>query len=448
MSGPVGEERLADAAEAAFGAGADGVLVLAFHSWGGLTRFASSRIHQNTWREDVEFRVMAVADGNRTGVAATHSLDPAVVRRAADDALAIARIAPPDPDFPGLAPPAPVAHTAAFDDETANATPAARASAVAGALGELPAGMEGTGYVETAADEVLVCSTTGLRAFAATTHAGCSVLAIAPDSSGYAERLERRFGEVDTHALAGIAADKAERSADPQPVDAGPWTVILEPAATSTILQFLGYLGFGGKAYLEGRSFLTGRLGSKLMADAITIVDDATAPDALGLPFDFEGMPSQRVTLIDKGVARSVVWDRATAKKAGTESTGHGLPPPNSYGPLPLNLRMEPGENTLDDMIASTERGLLVTRFHYSNVVNEKETILTGMTRDGTFLIQDGKVANGVRNLRYTQNAVEALANVEAVGDTTEISTEMFFGGSRAPAIKIREFKFSSTTTH
>jgi predicted Zn-dependent protease len=177
-------------------------------------------------------------------------------------------------------------------------------------------------------------------------------------------------------------------------------------------------------------------------------VDDPIAPDALGLPFDFEGTPSSRVVLVDQGVARDVVWDRTTAKKAVRESTGHGLPPPNTMGPLPLNLRMEPGDRSVEQLVASTERGLLVTRFHYTNVVSEKETVLTGMTRDGTFAIEDGKLAHGVKNLRFTQNAVEALRNVEAVGDKTETSTELFFGGSRAPAIKVRDFKFSSATTH
>jgi len=448
MSGPLGEERLVEIADAAMGVEADGVQVLAFHSWGGLTRFASSRIHQNTWREDMEFRVIAVADGNKTGVASTHSLEPSAVRRAAEDALAIARIAPPDPEFPGLALPSRVPAGTPFDDATANASPPERAAAVAAVLGEFPAGMEGAGYAETVADEVLVYSTTGLRTFGRTTRAGISVVAIAEDSSGYAEMLERRFSDLDPRALATRAVGKADRSRNPQPIDPGAYTVILEPAAVSTIMQFLGFLGFGAKGFLEERSFMSGKIGEKLASELVTIVDDPTAPDALGLPFDFEGTPAKRVALIERGIATGVVWDRATAKKAGTESTGHALPPPNPYGPVPLNLRMETGDASVEDMITATERGLLVTRFHYSNVVNEKEAILTGMTRDGTFLIEDGSISHGVKNLRYTQNALEALAAVEAVGNKTEISTELFFGGSRAPALKIRDFKFSSSTTH
>jgi predicted Zn-dependent protease len=209
MTEPIGSDQLAQLADAALKVGADGVQVLVFHSWGGLTRFASSRIHQNTWREDVEFRVIAVVDGNRTGVSSTHSFDEASVRRAAEEAVAIARIAPGDPEFAGLAPPTDANKPATYDEPTANATPAERAAAVARALGEFPRDMEGAGYVETVADEVLISSTTGLRQYGRTTRAGVSVLATAPDSSGYAERLERRFSDLD--------AGRGQGRAQPRP---------------------------------------------------------------------------------------------------------------------------------------------------------------------------------------------------------------------------------------
>ncbi|MGH2727837.1 MAG: TldD/PmbA family protein, partial [Actinomycetota bacterium] len=375
MSGiQIGLERLAAIAEPALRVGADGVSVIAIHSAGGLTRFASSHIHQNTWREDMEFRVVAVVDGNHVGVASTHSMEPDAVRRASEDAVAVARVTPGDPGFPGLAPPSAYAEKHGFDEETAAASPAERADAVRTALSEVPEAMEAAGYVETVADEVLILSTAGVNAFGRNSRAGVSVLAMSPDSSGYAERLEHRLGDLDPGELASRAVDKAERSRDPKPVEPGSYTVILEPAAVSTLMQFLGYLGLGAKAFLEERSFMSGRIGDKLTSALITIVDDPLAEDSLGLPFDFEGVPAQRVTLIDRGLARGVVWDRTAAAKGGVSSTGHALPPPNPYGPIPLNLRMEPGRSTVDEMVASTERGLLVTRFHYSNVVNEKET--------------------------------------------------------------------------
>ena len=450
MSRLLGPDRLADAIEPALRSAADGTLVVAVHSAGGLTRFASSRIHQNTHREDVEIRVMAVADECRVGVATTHSLERERVEAASANALSIARVTPRTAAFPGITEPRPLAAELPerFDEATAATSPAERAAAVTLALNEFPSDMEGAGAVETVADEVLVATSTGVRHYGRITRAAVSVMAMSPDSSGYAELIEGKLSDLDAAAIGARAVRKAEAGRNPQPVGPGSYTVILEPAATSTLMQFLAWLGFGAKSLLEERSFMAGKIGQKLMDERITITDDPLAADALGLPFDFEGTPAQPVTLIDRGVATSVVWDRETAKRGGRESTGHGLPAPNPDGPFPLNLRMQPGTDSLDDLITGCERGLLVTRFHYSNVVHEKEAILTGMTRDGTFLVQDGKILHGVRNLRYTQNAVEALRNVEAIGDTTEISSELFFGGSRAPALRIRDFKFSSTTDH
>ena len=444
----LGQDRFEQAARIALDDGVDAALVLAFHSFGGLTRFASSQIHQNTWRETAAISIMAVVDGNRVGVASGSSLEPDAVRATLESAKAIARVTPANTDFPGLAQPATYPNADLWDEQTAGTTPGDRADAVARALDEFPSSIEAAGYVETTSNEVFIAGSTGLRAYATSTQAGCSVMAIAENSSGFAESVERKVTSLDVPLLAERAVRKAEVGRDPQPIEPGAYTVILEPSATSTLLQFLAYLGFGGKAFLEGRSFMAGKIGTKIMDDKVTIIDDPVAPDALGLPFDFEGTPSSRVVLIDEGVAKNVVWDRTTAKKAGRDSTGHGLPPPNTMGPLPLNLRMLPGDRSLEQLVASTDRGLLVTRFHYTNVVNEKEAVLTGMTRDGTFAIEGGKISHGVKNLRFTQNAVEALSNVEAIGDTAETSTELFFGGSRAPAVKVRDFKFSSATTH
>ncbi|MHB8513234.1 MAG: TldD/PmbA family protein [Actinomycetota bacterium] len=448
MTTLLGASRMSDVAEQALAANADGSLVTVMHSTGGLTRFASSRIHQNTHREDVEVRVLAIADGNKIGVASAHSLDPSTVKQTAEDALSIARVTPANEKFAGLSKPAPIVEIDRFDAETASATPAVRAEFVSRALAEFSPDMEGAGAVETVTDEVFILSTTGVRCYGRTTRAAVSVMAMTPDSSGYAEIIEASISSLDPVAIASRAVRKADMGRAPMTVEPGSYTVVLEPAATSTLMQFMGFMGFGAKAFLESRSFMSEKIGQKIVSDSVTIIDDPLAPDALGLPFDFEGTPSQKVALIEKGVATGVVWDLGTAREAGRASTGHALPPPNPDGPFPLNLRMLPGTETLDSLIAGVERGLLVTRFHYSNVVNEKECVLTGMTRDGTFLISDGALKHGVRNLRYTQNTIEALNNVTGIGDHTEISSELFFGGSRAPALRIENFKFSSNTDH
>jgi predicted Zn-dependent protease len=203
--------------------------------------------------------------------------------------------------------------------------------------------------------------------------------------------------------------------------------------------MFLGYLGLGALSLQEGRSFLSGRMGEKVLGENVTIWDDATDPRSLAAPFDWEGQPKRNVTLIEKGVARTVVYDSYTANREGKESTGHALPAPNTVGPLPTNLFLAAGEASLNDMIESTKRGLLVTRFHYVNVIHEKETIITGMTRDGLFLIEHGRVTRPARNLRFTQSIVGALSKVEMVGREGRLTEYAY-----VPALKIGKFSFTS----
>ena len=270
-----------------------------------------------------------------------------------------------------------------------------------------------------------------------------------PDGgSGFAEVFGRRLDAVDPAAVGRRAADKAVRSASPRAIEPGEYEVVLEPNAVSTLVGFLAYIGFGGRALTEGRSCLSGKEGQRVADPRITIYDDALSPETIGLPFDFEGTPRRRVDLIRDGVFLDGVYDRRTAKQAGKETTGHALPPPNPEGPFPLNLFMAPGDAGLEEMVAATRRGLLVTRFHYSNIVNPVESSITGMTRDGTWLIEDGEVRHPVVNLRFTQSILEALSAVSMVGRDTELASEFFFSASRVPALKIDRFRFTSRSDH
>jgi predicted Zn-dependent protease len=207
------------------------------------------------------------------------------------------------------------------------------------------------------------------------------------------------------------------------------------------LLAFLPYLGFSALAYQEGRSFMTGHLGERITGERITIVDDAWHPRTLGVPFDLEGVPRRRVTLIERGVARGLVYDTATAARAGEASTGHSLLQPNVWGPIAQNLVIEPGESTPEEMIAATGRGILVTRFWYNRVVDPLQTIVTGMTRDGTFLIEDGRVAGGVRNLRFNQSVLGMLAQADMIGREGVLTA-----GVVAPAMRVRGFRFTGVT--
>jgi PmbA protein len=296
---------------------------------------------------------------------------------------------------------------------------------------------------------VALINSEGQSCFAATSHATVSTVVSGGDGgAGYAEVWAPRTSEVDLGATGLEAFEKARDSQAPRPLDPGRYDVVLEPPAVATLVSFLAYLGFGGRAIAEGRSCFSDRIGERLMSELVSISDDALSPGTLGLPFDFEGTPKRRVDLVTEGVVLSGVHDRRSAKQAGGESTGHALPPPNPHGPFPLNLSLAGGDASVDDMIRGTSRGLLVTRFHYANVVHPKEAIITGMTRDGTWLIEDGRVRHPVRNFRFTQSIIEALREVEAVGKDAKLAAEFFFAASRVPALKISSFQFTGVSDH
>jgi PmbA protein len=449
MPGLIGPDEVRRVADAALSVpGADGVEVLFMHEWGGLTRFASSSIHQSTHREDTGIRVRLVTEG-RIGVSASNDFSLEGARRAAESALEMASVVAPDPMFPGLAPPAPTSEHHAFDEPTASTTPDQRAEAVAELVAHCPQGFTAAGAYETLASEVAVANTDSQFCWAPSSQASINTVVTGSDGgSGFAEVFAAGSDELDPAAIGKRAAEKAVASRSPRDIDPGRYTVVLEPAAVSTLVGFLAWIGFGGRSLFEGRSCFSGKQDQQVAAPLVTIYDDALSDGTLGLPFDFEGVPRSRVDLIKDGVFLGAVYDLRTAKQAGTATTGHALPPPNPEGPFPLNLFMAPGETGLEEMIASTERGLLVTRFHYTNIVHPVESTITGMTRDGTFLIEDGEIAQPVKNLRFTQSILEALSGTEMIGRETELASEFFFSASRVPALKVGSFNFSGRSDH
>lgn len=450
MPEPIGPDQVRSIAEAALElAGTEGVEVLAVHDWGGLTRFADSAIHQSTAREDTAVKVRVVS-GGRLGVASTNDLSKEGAATAARSALELAEMAAPDPAFPGLAPRADIdAPADRFDEATAATTPEARAEGVATLVANCGDGFHAAGAHETTASEVALANTEGQFCYAATSQATVStVVSGGEGGAGYAEAWAARVGELDPEAVGRRAFEKARDSQAPRNIDPGRYDVVLEAPAVATLVAFLAYLGFGGRAIAEGRSCFSGRIGEKLMSDRITIYDDALSLGTLGLPFDFEGTPKRRVDLVAEGVVMGGVHDRRSAKQEGVESTGHALPPPNPHGAFPLNLFLAPGDASVEDMVRDTERGLLVTRFHYSNVVHPKDAIITGMTRDGTWLVEDGEVKHPVKNLRFTHSIIEALRDVQAVGSEAQLASEFFFSASSVPALRVSSFQFTGTSDH
>ena len=412
-----------------------------------LTRFANSEIHQNVAETNGSIN-LRVAIGKRVGVAASNRLDDEGLRRLAETAVSISRNSAELEDWAGLPGPTPIEDQAAgWSDATASASPEQRAEAVRSVIGAADvAGVRAFGSFSTGTEDLAVANSKGIAVEGRRTQAQLLTVTMAADGgSGYAEQAGVDVASIDAAAVGREAADKARASANPVAVEPGDWTVVLEEYAVVDILSMLSFVGFSGLAVLEERSFA--EPGKVVGSELVTIVDDPTEPGAMPMAFDYEGVAKQRVVLVERGVCRDVVWDAQTAARAGRTSTGHGLPAPNPYGPFPLNLVMDPGSTARDELVAGMERGLLVTRFHYTNPVHPKLAIVTGMTRDGTFLVEDGRIVGPVRNLRFTQSYLGALAGTVAVGRERR-TIRGDFGGVLVPPVRIEGWTFTGATEH
>ncbi|MBA3687987.1 MAG: TldD/PmbA family protein [Chloroflexi bacterium] len=413
-----------------------------------LTRFANSRIHQNVAERDATLRIRLVRD-MRTGVASTNRLDDEGLREVVERASATLALATPNPNGAPLAAPSPstadpglgfVAATARADPELRAV--GARAVIAAGDAGHL----EASGAFSTETATLAVANSRGMRNTHSVTQAKLLTVMMDGDGgSGYAQATGPDIRAIDPAAVGEEAADKASRSHDAVDLEPGEYPVILEEYAVATILEYLSWMGFSALAVEEGRSFMD--LGQQIMGPNVSIWDDGLDPLGLPTAIDYEGVPKQRVDLISDGVARAVVHDTATAARAGVASTGHGLPAPNAFGPMAWNLFMSPGSSAKEVMLSGIERGVWVTRLHYVNIVHAKRGILTGMTKDGTFLIEDGRISRPIRNLRFTQSIPEAFSTIEAIGSETRLVAAEYSGiNARVPALRLAKFAFTGAT--
>jgi predicted Zn-dependent protease len=413
-----------------------------------LTRFANSRIHQNVAERDATLRVRLVQD-SRTGVASTNRLDDDGLAEVVARASATLALATPNPQGAPLSPPMPstadpgLGYVAA----TARADPEQRA---AGARAVIAAGdaahLEASGAFSTETATLAVANSQGMRNVHTVTQAKLLTVMMGDNgASGYAQATAPDIRALDPAAVGEEAAGKAARSTDAVDLEPGEYPVILEEYAVATILEYLSWMGFSALAVEEGRSFMD--LGQQIMGPNVTIWDDGLDPLGLPTAIDYEGVPKQRVNLISDGVAQAVVHDTATAMRADVTSTGHGLPAPNAFGPIAWNLFMAPGSSAKEVMLSGIERGVWVTRFHYVNIVHAKRGILTGMTKDGTFLIEDGRISRPIRNLRFTQSIPEAFSAIEAIGSETRLVAAEYSGiNARVPALRLAKFAFTGAT--
>jgi PmbA protein len=391
-------------------------------------------VHQPTLINDETLTLRVVRDG-KVGCASTNRTDDEGVREAARRAAEAADSARPDPDYAGLQPPSEVPEVEGFDEATAALTPEEQAAAAGAAIDAAP-GYGLYGYFTSGVTEIAVSSSTGHAVAQTMTDASVLAIAASDHESGYAEATSWRAGELDPAAVAEEAAEKAARTKDAVEIEAGTHAAVLEPYAFSELLWYFGFSSLGALSFLEERSYLTGRLGEQLFHENFTLADDGLDPRGLPKAFDFEGTPKQRVILVEDGVAKDVVWDRRTAQRAGggRVSTGHALAPPaQGFGPIPFNLSVEGGDASRDELVERVENGIYVTRLHYLGVVDPREGIITGMTRDGTFRIEGGKITKPVVNLRFTTSFPKLVEALLGLGNDVELVNRNDFYDERYP---------------
>lgn len=413
-----------------------------------LTRFAESVIHQNMAIEDTRLVISAVTD-KKFGMASTNDLSEAGINDVVAVANKICQLQKPDDRFvsfpdPKIAPPLDKGTTA---EPNLSYGPGEMADAVSSAIKACGKNnLEASGAFRHDVNMVAIANSLGVAQFGRFGKGEFSMTVTgAADSSGYSIAYDPDPAKIDFAAAAERAIKKAQTNITPVPLPDGQYTVILEPAAVGQLLLFLGFLGFGGKTMTQHRSFMSDKKGQPITGESITITDEPDNPIFGGLLFDYEGVTRQKLICIDHGKAGDAAYDSYYANIAGVAPTGHALPPDNSYGPYPRNMVMAGGDSSLEEMIASTAKGVLITHFWYVNFLNPMKTMVTGTTRDGTYLIEAGKITSALNNMRTNQSILEALTNVEKIS-RERLLYPQYSSLMLVPALKIKNFNLAAET--
>ncbi len=412
----------------------------------GLTRFAGSEIHQNIFQEDLKVTIELRKDQKRAEVT-TNKLAEEELKSAVREAQTeLKQSTEREQDLPLIDAPAEIS-SSEFDEALIDELGIfGRAELIKNGVENIPEGFSGAGSLALERGYLALGNTEGIRRYARQDSGKFNAVISSEDGegSGYAELESESLQDFNIEKAFEGAIEKAENSTDPESLPAGKYTVILEPLAVAELLGYLAYIGFSGRSVQQGRSFLTGKLGEKVWGDNISIYDDCQHEKTITLPFDMEGAERQNLTIIEDGVARELAYDLESALEAGVETTGHALGS-SRVGSIPLHLVMSEGESAPEEMISTTDKGLLITRFHYTNVVNPRQAILTGLTRDGTFLIEAGEITSSVKDLRYTQNMMEAFNNVISLS-SQRFKVPGLAGNYFVPYVKISDFQFTGVT--
>jgi PmbA protein len=416
-----------------------------------LTRFAGSAIHQHV-AERNQTLILRVIQEKKIAVVTTNIFQPSSVKKILQKAASLVKVQHPNDQFISLPEPKPIPEIETFSKNMKRLTPNAKVKAIKDILTLVKKkGLKASGAFSNGEVELAVVNSLGIEAYQKFSDFFLHLIVENEKNTSYASCVGRDPDQLDMDTLTQEATRKITGE-EPIQIEPGEYEVILEPYAVSEMLSFLGYLGFHALAVQEGRSFFSNRFGEKMVDEKVMIYDDGLDPEGLQVPFDFEGIPKKKVIFFDGGVAKEVTYDSFTGGREGKESTGHGLIAPNTAGPIPINLFMKAGESSLEEMIRSVRKGVYVTRFHYTNVVEPMKTVITGMTRDGTFLIEEGEIKRPIRNLRFTESILKALSQVTAISKDRRICSEgtvysrRFVTGTVVPAIKIDGFNFSGVS--
>jgi predicted Zn-dependent protease len=383
-----------------------------------ITRYAKNEVHQNALADETHVQARVVV-GNATGIASANSLEPADLRRLIADARAAAELSVANEDWPGFAEPAPIGDPRSFDAATAEADAAQQAAPIRQIAAAVRAkGMRAAGTHQVELTEDAVANTRGVAAYAPMTMAYLRALVLTEaGGSGWAEDLGASTAALDAAGIVARATEKAALDHDRMQLEPGDYEAVLEELAIAEVLRFVSLTGLTGQTVRDGRSFMGDKIGQQVTGPKFSLWEDALDPRTLAIPFDVEGTPKKRVTLVEQGVARAVVHDRQSAKWFGTQSTGHAADARRySAGGHAGNLTMAGGDATREQLIASVHRGVLITRFHYTNTPDPKRATMTGTTRDGTFLIEDGRITRALANVRYRMSALDLFAGIDLLG--------------------------------
>lgn len=421
-----------------------------------LTRFANSFIHQNVADTTTSVRLRVHRDGRTaTGNASGGSTD--ALQGLVERTLAAAALLPPDRRWPGLCPSGALHGAGNVDEATVAAAPTERAAMVR-AFVDAAGGLETAGYCRSVSRDAAYANSAGHAVAGRASSAAFDGIARTGGADGVARDTAVRLSDLDGHRLGQVAAAKARAAVDPRDLPPGRYQVVLEPGAMADVLQLLAWYGFNGKAVTEHTSFV--EVGAPQFDAAVDLFDDPVHEDAIGVPFDDDGTPKQRLALVDAGVTAGVTYDRRTATDSGATSTGHADAYSATIGPRAEHLRLQPAaargaaatadgpyaDSSVAELVAGVTHGLLVSDFWYTRVLDPRTLVITGLTRNGVWLIEGGQVTRPVTNLRFTQSYADALAPGAVVSVGTHIARvpdRWALASTDTPALHLASWNFT-----